>query len=87
MSTIYKGSLSSKTKGDLADMASALGLSAAGDKSIRRDKLEALVKQHLLEHRGSLESSKSWAGVYNSFGRGEARKSALARNSSAALSP
>lgn len=76
----FKGALRSKRKNELIDMAAALGLRVE-EESARRDEVEMLVKQHLLNNRQSLQTDARWSGVYNSLDKG------AARSSSAAISP
>lgn len=81
--TTYKGALRSKRKNELVDIANALGL-RVDEELLRREEVEALVKNHLLDHRSALEKHSSWAGLYHSIDQSDRRS---ARNSSIAASP
>lgn len=79
----WKGALRYKRKGDLVELATALGITEATENS-SKDDLEEVIRTHLLANRTSLASDPNWQGLYTSLDNGEKR---AARGSSNALSP
>ncbi|UZJ54206.1 hypothetical protein CBS101457_003526 [Exobasidium rhododendri] len=79
-STTYKGTLRSKRKNELIDIANALGLNVEEDLG-KRDEVEHLIKTHLLDNRASLQSHSTWSGLYHSIDQSDRR---AARSSSIA---
>lgn len=79
----YKGALRSKRKNELIDIANALGL-RADEELLRREEVELMVKNHLLDHRSALQNHPAWTGLYHSIDQSGKRS---ARNSSIAASP
>lgn len=82
-STVYKGALRGKRKNELVEMATALGVRVDED-GAKRDDVEALLKNHLINRRADLQSDPTWSGIYHSIDQSDKR---AARSSSIALSP
>lgn len=77
-STPFKGSLKAKRKGELTEIAQALGIDP---QSHRREELEDLIRDHLIGNKDRLYSDSSFKGLLDSLDAVERRK-VSARSSS-----
>ncbi|EJD05244.1 uncharacterized protein FOMMEDRAFT_18850 [Fomitiporia mediterranea MF3/22] len=64
MSTIFSGSLQVKKKGDLQEIAQALGIDDRGTREV----LQERIKKHLDDNSGELEGDPAFAGLYTTRG-------------------
>ncbi|GAK63998.1 uncharacterized protein PAN0_004d2207 [Moesziomyces antarcticus] len=76
-STPFKGSLKAKRKGELTEIAQALGIGL--DQSQKKEELEDLIREHLLSHKNQYSSDDNFRGLIDSLDSGRRRS---ARSSS-----
>ena len=73
-STPFKGSLKAKRKGELTEIAQALGIGL--DQSQKKEELEDLIREHLISHKNQYSSNESFKGLIDSLDSGRSRRSA-----------
>ncbi|GAC98646.1 hypothetical protein PHSY_006240 [Pseudozyma hubeiensis SY62] len=76
-STPFKGSLKAKRKGELTEIATALGIGL--DQSQKKEELEDLIREHLISHKNLYSSNDNFKGLIDSLDSGRKRS---ARSSS-----
>ncbi|SNX82046.1 uncharacterized protein MEPE_00751 [Melanopsichium pennsylvanicum] len=76
-STPFKGSLKAKRKGELTEIAQALGIGL--DQSQKKEELEDLIREHLMSHKNQYSSNENFKGLIDSLDSGRRRS---ARSSS-----
>jgi len=64
-STPFKGSLKAKRKGELTEIAQALGIGL--DQSQKKEELEDLIREHLISHKNQYSSNENFKGLIDSL--------------------
>lgn len=64
-STPFKGSLKAKRKGELTEIAQALGIGL--DQSQKKEELEDLIREHLISHKNQYSSDENFKGLIDSL--------------------
>lgn len=64
-STPFKGSLKAKRKGELTEIAQALGIGL--DQSEKKEELEDLIREHLMSNKNQYSSNENFKGLIESL--------------------